>query len=83
MDTRKRWIWSLVGVAALGLGTGGLVGCDGEAENTGEAIGERLDRAGDKIEDAADKTRDNLEDTAEKVGDKIEDAADEVEDKLD
>ncbi len=72
MDTRKHWLWTFMGVAALTLGGAGLTGCDGDAEDAGEDVGRQLDKAGDKIKDAADD-----------VGDEIEDVGDKIEDKLD
>lgn len=65
MRSKPHWLWTVLGVAALSMSGAGLAGCDGDAEDAAEEVGENLDKAGDNIEDAA-----------KDAGNKIEDAVD-------
>ncbi|MEM6460015.1 MAG: hypothetical protein AAF710_11565 [Planctomycetota bacterium] len=68
MDWLKKTFAGLGLLAALGLGTGFMVGC--ESEEPGDAIEDMADDA----QDAADDAADSMEDAADEAGDAMEDA---------
>jgi phage-related protein len=72
---RKFILHSLI-LATLGVFALAGTGCESDAENAAEDVGEALEDAGENMKDAAENAGNSAKDAVENMGDAIEDATD-------